>query len=200
MNGLRCLLRDTVVTDGEYRTIDIDSGFTMLVAMTNSTRAERRRLFLIGNGASASMASHIGADLCKNGGIPTDMFTDPSLLTAIANDLGTEHLFSLPLQQRSASGDVLIAVSSSGSSPNIIKAVEVARGKRLSVVTFSAMAEQNPLRASGDVNFFVPARTYGDAETCHAALLHYWVDLVAGDISSQIHDADKSATPQKLAA
>ena len=134
---------------------------------------------LIGNGASASMASHFAADLAKNARLHTEVFSDLSLVTAIANDMGYENVFSEPLSRRAAAGDLLVAISSSGRSPNVLRAVQVARKLKLAVVTLSGMDEQNPLRAAGDLNFFVPAKTYGLAETCHFSILHHWMDLVA---------------------
>ena len=54
------------------------------------------------------------------------------------------------------------------------------------------MSQENPLRSSGDLNFFVPAKTYGEAESCHATLLHYWVDLVVGDIPKVQEDSTET--------
>jgi D-sedoheptulose 7-phosphate isomerase len=103
-------------------------------------------------------------------------------MTAVVNDIGAHEIFSTPLQRFAKPDDLLIAISSSGSSPNILNAVTLALERGMKVITFSAMSPDNPLRSSGHLNFFVRARTYGEAETCHAALLHYWVDLVVGDI------------------
>ena len=132
------------------------------------------------------MASHIAADLCKNGRINTSVFTDSSLLTAVANDVGAESIFSLPLEMRGEAGDLLVAISSSGNSPNIVKAIHTAREMGIDVVTLSAMHEDNLIRSFSNLNFYVPAGTYSNAETCHAALLHYWVDLIAGDIPAAV--------------
>ncbi len=141
-------------------------------------RDKGRTLYLIGNGASASMASHMAADLAKNGHIHTEVFSDLSLITAISNDLGYERVFSEPLSRRARAGDMLVAISSSGRSPNVLSAVTAARRKALTIVTLSAMDPDNPLRSAGTLSFYVPARTYGCAETCHAAVLHHWMDLV----------------------
>ena len=85
-------------------------------------RNARRTIYLVGNGASASMASHMASDLSKNAGLHTHVFSDPSLLTAISNDIGYEDVFALPLKGRAVKGDMLVAISSSGKSPNILKA------------------------------------------------------------------------------
>ena len=70
-------------------------------------------LYLVGNGASASMASHMAADLDKNARVHTEVFTDPALITAIANDLDYTQVFSEPLRRRMSPGDMLVAISSS---------------------------------------------------------------------------------------
>lgn len=154
--------------------VEIDEGFD---AWRLAAR-ECGYLFLIGNGASASLASHVAADLAKNAGIRTRVFSDFPLATAVSNDIGFEWVFAEPLRRHATSSDVLMAISSSGKSPNILKAVEVAREKGAMVLTLSAMEPDNPLRSLGDWNLYVPASTYGDAETCHAAILHHWINAV----------------------
>ncbi len=145
-------------------------------------RESRRVCYFIGNGASASIASHFSADLAKNGHVHTQVFSDPAQVTAVSNDCGYEQVFATPLNHIANPGDLLIAISSSGRSPNILRAVEAARGLGMSVVTLSSMHDRNPLRAAGDLNAYVPATEYGHAETCHAAVLHYWMDCVAETI------------------
>jgi predicted dehydrogenase/phosphoheptose isomerase len=182
MRRLDGLLSGTQSTDSTARHLDADSGFARLMQWTRDAYETGATTYLVGNGASASMASHFAADLSKNAKLRTQVFTDMALLTAVANDISAEEIFSTPLQRFAQRDDLLIAISSSGASKNILRAVAVARERGMKVITFSAMKPDNPLRLSGDLNFFVRARTYGEAETCHAALLHYWVDLIVGDI------------------
>jgi len=73
---------------------------------------------------------------------------------------------------------MLVAISSSGSSKNVLCAAETAQKRGLKIVTLSAMSPQNPLRSEGLLNAYVCAETYGHAETCHAAILHHWMDMV----------------------
>jgi len=175
------LLLEIEVSDRRGKALSPDLGLDRLKSLTEGTRKSHKTIFLIGNGASASMASHIAADLCKNGDLSTEVFTDLSLITAVANDLGSDKMYSVPLERRGTPGDMLVAISSSGRSPNILNAVAAARKLKMKVATFSAMKPENPLRAMGDVNFYVPAPTYGYAESSHSSLLHFWVDMVAGD-------------------
>jgi len=162
--------------------IDPDSAFTQWKDCILQIRKARKTVFFIGNGASASMASHISADLAKNAHIRTEVFSDLSLITAIANDLSYAEVFAEPLRRRMTEGDMLVAISSSGKSPNILRGVQEARRLKGIVVTLSSMDPNNLLRTQGFLNFFVPAVSYGIAETCHMAILHYWMDLVVASI------------------
>lgn len=158
--------------------IGVAEGFRRWRFLAREVRRRRGTIFLVGNGASASMASHLAADLAKNARVHTEVFSDLSLITAISNDMGYVHVFSEPLSRRAKKGDLLVAISSSGCSPNILEAVRVARRCGLNVVTVSAMTGGNPLRKRGTLNVYVPAATYGLAESCHAFILHHWMDLV----------------------
>lgn len=175
---LHQILNTLEITDREGNARPMTEGFYALRRMTRDLMAEKRALYLIGNGASASMASHVAADMGKNAGVRTEVFTDLALITALANDLCYEEVFAEPLRCRLCEGDMLAAISSSGRSPNILRAAQEARRLGGKVCTFSAMQPDNPLRSAGDINFYVPADTYGTAEICHTAILHYWIDLM----------------------
>lgn len=173
---------DAVITgveadDGKNGKIDVETAFEELFERALEARNNRATIFLIGNGASASMASHVAADLAKNGNLRTMVLSDPALLTAVGNDMDFSEVFAEPLRRFGAKQDMLVAISSSGQSPNILNAIKTARAIGMQVVTYSAMDSNNPLRELGDINFYVPAQTYGHAESAHAAVLHYWIDL-----------------------
>lgn len=155
-----------------------EAGFRLWAQRTLEVGASRGCVFFAGNGASASMASHFSADLGKNARVRTSVFTDPALMTAVANDLCYAEVFAEPLSWSLRPGDMLVLVSSSGNSPNVLRAAERARDLGGQVVTLSAMSPVNALRRLGDINFYVPAQTYGQAEVAHSAILHHWVDSV----------------------
>jgi len=178
VQGVTSLLAEVSFRDRHGIILPPDKGFTKWVEWALKIKHSRQTVYLIGNGASASMASHLAADLAKNGGLHTQVFSDLSLITAISNDLGYEAVFAEPLRRRACEGDMLVAISSSGNSSNITRAVETACSQGVRVVTLSAMAPTNRLRGAGDLNIYVPAKTYSQAETCHAAILHHWMDLV----------------------
>ena len=164
------------VTDQDGVTLDTDEGFARLAGWVRTCATGRCRVYFVGNGASASMACHFSTDLAKNSCAPTEVFTDPSLITATGNDMGYDETFAYPLKQRMAPGEVLIAISSSGNSPNTVKAMATARELGGRSVSFTAMKPDNTMRAMGDLNFFVPTTTYGMAESAHAVMLHHLID------------------------
>ncbi|CCO23449.1 SIS domain-containing protein [Maridesulfovibrio hydrothermalis] len=156
-----------------------DRAFELWKDMTVELRDNGRIIYLIGNGASASMASHFSADLTKNAHVHTQVFTDLALLTAVANDISYDQVFVEPLRRRLTPKDMLVAISSSGNSPNVVNACRFASEIGAAVITVTAMKPDNQMRQIGGLNFWIPAATYGMAETGHACILHYWMDSVS---------------------
>ncbi len=102
------------------------------------------KLILIGNGGSAAIASHEAIEFLKNGGIRALALNDGAALTALANDLGYANVFAEQLRIHGQPGDLLIAISSSGQSTNILKAVEAARERKVGIATFSGFQARQP--------------------------------------------------------
>jgi D-sedoheptulose 7-phosphate isomerase len=184
VSEIKACLDSLSVWDAAGEPLEPETGFSRLREATLRLRKNGNILYFIGNGASASMASHISADLAKNAHLHTRVFTDLSLITALANDLCYEEVFAEPLRRYLKKGDILVAISSSGRSANILRAAQEAGNLGGLVITLSAMKPDNPLRTMGAFNFYVPADTYGLAETSHAAILHFWVDQMV-DIARQ---------------
>jgi D-sedoheptulose 7-phosphate isomerase len=137
-------------------------------------------IIFIGNGGSAGMASHLAIDFSKNGGLRSLAFNDASALTCLGNDLGYENVFAKQLEFHARAGDLLIAISSSGQSANILAAVESARRAKAGVITFSGFGRDNKLRRTGDLNFYVRSCEYGFVEVAHLSLCHAILDLDMG--------------------
>lgn len=137
----------------------------------------RGTIFFVGNGGSAAIASHMAIDYTKNGGYRAMAFNDAAALTCLSNDLSYEDVFSCQIGKWAEIGDIVFAISSSGESPNILKAAEYARRQGCFVVTLSAFKANNRLRRMGDINFYVPTMEYGFAEITHLAILHSILDL-----------------------
>ena len=168
------------VTDGDGRRLTAQEGFNAACALATDVRQVDGLLYFCGNGASAGMASHMSLDWLKNSGVKAACFNDIASLTAYGNDTGYENIFSLPLRRLTRKGDLLITISSSGNSPNILAALTEAKALGISAVTFSGLGSSNKSRALGALNFFVPCRTYGIAECAHQILLHAWLDQFMG--------------------
>lgn len=167
-------------TDKDGLPVAIDDGMAIWHEMAMDVRKRNGCLYLIGNGASSSLSSHFAADLEKNALMRTQCFTDSALLTAISNDISFERVFAEPLSIMARAGDMLVSISSSGNSPNIIAGIAAARHKMMYVVTLSGMDKTNRSRSMGNLNIYVPDYAYSIVETAHSALLHHWTDrLVA---------------------
>jgi D-sedoheptulose 7-phosphate isomerase len=168
------------VTRAQGRPTTAAEGLDLAVEMVRRAQAEGGTVFFCGNGASSAMAGHMALDWLKAGGLKALSFNDPAVLTAVANDTGYENTFSLPISRLGTARDLLVTISSSGNSANVIEAIGSARKAGMAVVTFSGFRPDNRSRALGDLNFFVPCRTYGVAECCHQVLLHAWLDCYLG--------------------
>lgn len=133
-------------------------------------------LHFFGNGASATIASHMATDWCRNAKRPARSYNDIAWLTATANDAGVHRMYADAVQSSVLSSDTVVLISASGQSPNILEAAKEAKLLRSFLVTLSGMSHDNPLRQLGDVNIYVPSPSYGIVETVHAGILHGWLD------------------------
>lgn len=148
------------------------------VDLALEVKRTKRRMYFIGNGASAAIASHMAADWLKNAGIAAQCFNDGALTTCLANDMGYENVFAIPITAHARKGDLLVAISSSGESDNVLNGVDAAYRAGCYVVTMSGKKPDNRLRNLGDVAFYVPSDHYGTVEVCHHAICHAILDLV----------------------
>ena len=141
------------------------------------TRDRNKTIYFIGNGGSASTASHFVNDIS----LGSRQFEKPfraislcdnqAVITAIANDDGYENIFLQQLQTQAKTGDVLVSISASGNSKNIIKAVNWAKKNKLSTVGLSAF-DGGKLSELVDLNVHVPTKIgeYGPAEDLHMVI------------------------------
>jgi D-sedoheptulose 7-phosphate isomerase len=186
LRELSALLLDTQVTDGQGNPMSIDIGMaTALKLLQGEARPQpagrpvTRKVLIIGNGGSAAIASHVHNDLCKAVGLRAMVFNEAPLLTALANDIDYASAFEKLVELWAEADDVLLAISSSGRSPNILRAARVCVERKCRVITFTGFQYSNPLRQMGDLNFYVSAHEYGFVEIAHSALLHFVTDQAA---------------------
>jgi D-sedoheptulose 7-phosphate isomerase len=164
----------------EGRAVALADAVAWGVAEAERCKRDKARIYFVGNGGSAGIASHMAIDWMKNGGFAATSFNDGASLTCLANDLGFEQVFALPLSRQARPGDLLIAISSSGKSVNILAAVDAAREAGAAVLTLSGFLPDNPLRSRGDMNFYVPNKLYGFVEIAHLCICHALLDLAMG--------------------
>ena len=174
------LLRGAEVTDRKVQKLPLDEGCEWVRKTAHEAHDAGNKIIFVGNGGSAGIASHLAIDFSKNGGLRSLAFNDPAALTCLGNDLGYENVFAKQLDFHARPGDLLIAISSSGRSANILNAVKIARSRDCSVATFSGFTEENELRRTGDVNFYVRSHEYGFVEVAHLALCHAVLDIDMG--------------------
>jgi D-sedoheptulose 7-phosphate isomerase len=140
-----------------------------------------KKTLIFGNGGSAAMASHFSVDLTKNAGLRCVNFNEADLITCFANDYGFECWVEKAVDFYGDDGDLLIVISSSGRSENMLNGVKAARNGNLrAVVTLSGFAGNNPLRQLGDINLWINNRAYNFVENIHQVWLLAIVDLIIG--------------------
>lgn len=140
-----------------------------------------KRIFFIGNGGSNSICSHMMEDFAKIARFPTFCFSDPALITCFANDYGYEKAIEEWLKIHFVEGDLLVAISSSGESKNILNAVQYVKEEKGSTITFSGFNPGNRLSSLGDINFHINVANYGIVECYHQVLLHIILDSLKND-------------------
>ena len=168
----------TTVSGTDERLFLYNDGLEVLINKIRDCKAMNARLFFIGNGGSAAIASHMTADFLKNGGMQTCSLYDSAVITCIGNDYGYEHIFAKPLNQLGKPGDFLVAISSSGDSPNIVRAIQTAKEKEIFVITFTGFKADNRVRQMGNLNVYVPCEEYGKVESIHQIILQQIVDTI----------------------
>ena len=170
-----------------------DADTSDLVAAADLIRGvgtSNNKVIVVGNGGSAAIASHLAVDLTKVAGIRAVNFNEPSLLTCFANDYGYEHWVEKALSFHADQGDLLILVSSSGESANILNGAKRAVAMGLSILTLSGFANDNRLRSLGGINLWVNCRTYNIVENVHQIWMLSIVDFL---VSENCRDPDPSS-------
>ena len=166
------------------RTLDeLGPDIERAAAMIRDTVARGGTLFFCGNGGSAADAQHLATEyvvryMRDRRALPAvALTTDTSLLTAVGNDLGFDAIFSRQVEALCRPGDLLVIHSTSGQSPNVLRAAEAARGKGVPVLAFSAR-DGGPLRALADHSVIVPTARTDRAQEIHLCVEHMICDLV----------------------
>jgi len=154
------------------------SSLDEVTSMIKKTSDNHRKIIIVGNGGSAAISSHVTIDLTKAANIRAINFNEASLLTCLSNDYGYEHWVEKAIEFYADKGDLVILVSSSGQSKNMLNGVIKAKKMNLSLVTLTGFKKENPLKKTGDVNLWVDSSNYNIVETAHQTWLLSVVDCL----------------------
>jgi len=149
------------------------------VELIKKTAEENKKLYIVGNGGSASMASHVSVDFAKVAGIPSSTFNNANLITCFANDYKYENWVLEAIKAYCDNNDLIILISSSGSSKNIINAANYCKDNKIKLITLSGFSSNNPLSKLGNINFHIDSNEYNYIEMCHHIILVSIVDIFA---------------------
>ena len=158
----------------------------LVIAAIEGVRMRQARLWVAGNGGSAAIADHLLCDWVKGTFMPPQMpirvhslVSDTALLTACANDFGYETSFSRQVEMQAQPGDVLICISSSGNSANILAALRQASSMGLKTIALTGFSGGEAVKLA-DISLHVAAHNYGIVEDCHQILMHNIAQYIYG--------------------
>ncbi len=165
----------------------LETDIARAAALLRETVRAGRTLFFCGNGGSAADAQHLATEYvvrymrARRAVAAIALTTDSSLLTAAANDLGFEHVFARQVEALARPGDLLVIHSTSGDSPNVLRAAEAARAAGAKVLAFSARGG-GALRALADVAVVIPTQRTDRAQELHLCIEHAICDLIEQEL------------------
>jgi D-sedoheptulose 7-phosphate isomerase len=139
-----------------------------------------KKVIIAGNGGSSSIAGHCALDFSKNAKIRAISFNAADLVTCLANDYGYSQWLAKAIDIYGDEGDLIILISSSGKSENMLQAAHLAKSKNMSVVTFTGFDANNPLKQTGDLNFWLDSSAYNIIEMTHQMWLLAVCDAIIG--------------------
>ena len=157
---------------------DVQRKIRKLHKIIINIKKNKKKIIIAGNGASASIASHFSVDMTKNGLIRCINFNESNLLTCFSNDYGYENWVKEALKFYADNGDLIILISSSGNSLNMINAAKFIKSKKNTLVTFTGFFGKNKLSKYGNINFVVNSKSFNFIENTHQYWLLSLVDII----------------------
>jgi D-sedoheptulose 7-phosphate isomerase len=137
-----------------------------------------KKIYFFGNGASAAIASHLANDIFKALRIRTGVMHDPSVLTCFSNDFGYEHIFSQYLEHDRSKNDLVVLISSSGRSPNIIQGLQYAKESGSKIISLTGNNPDQAVIKNSDILVKVDSKFYNIIECIHMSILCCAVDIL----------------------
>jgi D-sedoheptulose 7-phosphate isomerase len=159
-----------------------NEGFKNLVNLENKILEIKRKkysLFVYGNGGSAAVASHFNTDAFNKCGIASNTLGDKSLITCLANDYGFEKIIKINISKFATKKDLVILISSSGESRNMINAARFCKNKKIFLVTLTGFNKNNSLKRLGNINLWVDSKEYNYIENIHQLWLLSVLDKIS---------------------
>lgn len=156
-----------------------ENDFLAIAKNLKKIKKNKKKVIIVGNGGSAAMASHVSVDLTKMCKIRAINFNEADLLTCFSNDYGYENWVKEALTSYADKGDLLICISSSGKSKNIINGANFAKKIGCKVITLTGFEKNNKLKKIGDINLWLDSNNYNLVEMTHHIWLLSIVDYVA---------------------
>ena len=145
------------------------------------TKKNNSKTMIFGNGGSAAIASHVSVDLTKNANIRCTNYNEADSITCFSNDYGYDHWIEKTVDFYGDEKDVIILISSSGKSKNMINACKADKKKKVSkIITLTGHEKDNPLSKLGDINLWIDSKAYNFVENIHQLWLLTLCDLIIG--------------------
>ena len=158
----------------------------LVIAAIEDARVRQARLWVAGNGGSAAIADHLLCDWVKGTFTPPQspihvhsLVSNTALLTACANDFGYEVSFSRQIEMQARPGDIVICISSSGNSANILAALRQASSMGLKTIALTGFSGGEAVKLA-DISLHVAVHNYGIVEDCHQILMHNIAQYIYG--------------------
>ena len=152
------------------------------VNLIANTKKNKNKIYIVGNGGSSSIASHVSVDFTKVAKINCSTFNNANLITCFANDYKYENWVVEAIKAYSLEQDLFFLISSSGTSKNIVNAAQYCKQKKINLITLSGFKINNPLYQRGNINFHVESEEYNFIEMTHHIILLSIVDIFAKKI------------------
>jgi len=158
--------------------IDLDTSLIdRSVKLILKCKRNNGKVFIVGNGGSSSIASHVSVDFAKVANVPSNTFNNANLITCFANDYGHQNWIKEAIKAYTQKNDILILISSSGNSKNIINAAKYCNENNIPLITFSGFDKENNLAKLGNINIHINSKNYNYIEMSHHIILVSIVDI-----------------------
>ncbi len=167
----------------ENEETNLNEGLNYANTIIERTIESGASIWWVGNGGSAAICSHLAQDALNRLGAKSIFLDNSSLITCMANDFSYKNVYLRPLEIFVKPDDLLIAISSSGNSKNILSCAEMALNKRMGLISLSGLNNNNKLwNMRSNLSFFISSDLYGIVEIAHEAILHgiiesLWLNL-----------------------